>query len=114
MNHAVQVLDEHTGTTDDTHLLGDDGVPKRGFIVGVTLTRAGAAAGTVTIYDTELADGAGAYATEKVVLGPYEVQADTVANTPIHIPIREPVPFLLGIGADLSAIDLGVQIHWRS
>lgn len=110
-----QALDEHTGTTDDTHLLGTDGVNKPGYLMGVVLTRAGAAAGTVTLYDTNLASGAAAYAAEEVLFGPLEVQAATVANTPIHIDLSGcPIPFSSGIGADLSATDLGVQVIWTS
>jgi hypothetical protein len=115
MGRPCEVLDEHTGTTDDTHLLGTDGVDKRGDIVGVTITKAHSAIATVTIYDTNLADGAGAYATEEVLLGPYAVPASTVAQTPIYLDFGDaPVPFSHGIGADLSNGGLGVQIHWRT
>lgn len=115
MGHALpaEALDEHTGTTDDTHVLGTDAVNKQGFLVGVLVTRAGAAVGLVTIYDTNIATAAGAYAAEEVLLGPFEVQA--TANTPYLIDLADmPLNFTRGLGVDLAAADIGVQLIWRS
>ncbi len=110
--HAVQWLDEHTGTTDDTHLLGTDGVPKRGFLMGIMVTTVGAAGGTITLYDTSIATGAGAYAAEAVLFGPIVVQAP---DRPFLIDLSHlRKHFINGIGIDLDAVDLGAQVGWAS
>lgn len=115
MAYTCETLPEHTGDTDATHILGTDNVDKRGKVVGVFLTRAGAAAGTVTIYDSNLPTADAGYATEEVMLGPFEVQAATVANTPIYLDLSgAPEPFSKGIAVQLSAADLGVQVRWTS
>lgn len=115
MAYTGETLPEHTGDTDATHILGLDGIAKRGKVTGVILTRAGAAAAIVTIFDSSLPTGDAGYATEEVMLGPFEVQAATVANTPIHLDFSGmPEPFARGIAVQLGAGDLGVQVRRTS
>lgn len=112
---GAQALDEHTGTTDDTHVLGTDAVAKRGFLVGILITRAGAAAATITVYDTSIATAAGAFAAERVIAGPMEVQVATVQSTPYLVDLSsQKLNFANGLGIDLSAADIGCQLIWSS
>ncbi len=110
---AVQWLDEHTGTTDDTHVLGPDAVTQRGFLMGIMITATGAAgAGVITIYDTKLATAAGAFAAEPVIFGPIEVDSDD-APFLIDLSLLRRA-FANGLGIDLDQTDLGVQLAWAS